>query len=55
MDHHAEGNALRHAAIEIRQDLIDDDHGVDEVGAVLHRVFDLIPERIGLRGQAQSA
>jgi predicted N-formylglutamate amidohydrolase len=55
VDHHAEGNALRHAAIEIRQDLIDDDHGVDEVGAVLHRVFDLIPERIGLRGQARSA
>jgi predicted N-formylglutamate amidohydrolase len=55
VDHHAEGNSLRHAAIEIRQDLIDDDHGVDEVAAVLHRVFDLIPERIGLRRQARSA
>ena len=55
VDHHAEGDGLRHAAIEIRQDLIDDDQGVDEVAAVLHRVFDLIPERIGLRGQAQSA
>ena len=55
VDPHAEGNALRHAAIEIRQDLIDDDHGVDEIAALLHRVFDLIPERIGLRGQAKSA
>jgi predicted N-formylglutamate amidohydrolase len=55
VDHHAEGDGLRHAAIEIRQDLIDDDQGVDEVAAVLRRVFDLIPERIGLRAQAQSA
>ena len=55
VDHHAEGSGLRHAAIEIRQDLIDDDQGVDEVAAILHRVFDLIPERIGLRGLAQSA
>lgn len=55
VDHHAEGEGLRHAAIEIRQDLIDNDYGVDEVAAVLHRVFDLIPERIGLRGQAKSA
>jgi predicted N-formylglutamate amidohydrolase len=55
VDHHAEGGGLRHAAIEIRQDLIDDDRGVDEVAEVLHRVFDLVPERIGLRGQARSA
>ena len=55
VDHHAEGEGLRHVAIEIRQDLIDNDHGVDEVAEVLHRVFDLVPERIGLRGQARSA
>jgi predicted N-formylglutamate amidohydrolase len=55
IDHHAEAAGLPHVSIEIRQDLIDDDQGVDEVAAVLHRVFDLIPERIGLRGQAQSA
>ena len=55
VDHHAEGGGLRHAAIEIRQDLIDDDRGVDEVAEVLHRVFDLAAERIGLRGQAKTA
>jgi predicted N-formylglutamate amidohydrolase len=55
VDHHAEGAGLRHAAIEIRQDLIDDDRGVDEVAEVLHRVFDLVASRIGLKGQARSA
>jgi predicted N-formylglutamate amidohydrolase len=55
VDHHAEGGDLRHAAIEIRQDLIDDDRGVDEVAGALHRVFDLVAERIGLRGQARTA
>ena len=55
VDHHAEGEGLRHAAIEIRQDLIDDDRGVDEVAAVLHEVFELAAERIGLQGRARSA
>ena len=55
VDHHAEGEGLRHAAIEIRQDLIDDDRGVDEVAAVLHEVFELVAERIGLHDQARSA
>jgi predicted N-formylglutamate amidohydrolase len=55
VDHHAEGGSLRHAAIEIRQDLIDDDHGVDEVAEVLHRVFELVAERIGSQDQARSA
>jgi predicted N-formylglutamate amidohydrolase len=54
VDHHAEGGGLRHAAIEIRQDLIDDDRGVDSVAAVLHDVFELVAERIGLRGGARS-
>ncbi len=55
VDHHAEGGGLRHAAIEIRQDLIDNDRGVDEVAAVLHTVFELVAERIGLQDQARSA
>ena len=55
VDHHAEGGGLRHAAIEIRQDLIDDDRGIDEVAAVLHQVFDRVADGIGLQGQARSA
>jgi len=55
VDHHAEGGGLRHAAIEVRQDLIDDDRGVEEIAMVLHRVFDLVAKRVGLRGQARSA
>ena len=55
VDHHAEGGGLRHVAIEIRQDLIDNDHGVDKVAAVLHEVFELVAERVGLQGRARSA
>ena len=39
----------------IRQDLIDNDHGVDKVAAVLHEVFELVAERVGLQGRARSA
>ena len=55
VDHHAEELGLRHAAIEIRQDLIDDDMGVDEIAALLHRCIESIMEHIGLQGQARSA
>ena len=55
VDHHAEELGLRHAAIEIRQDLIDDDRGVDEVAALLHRCIESIMEHIGLQGQARTA
>ena len=55
VDHHAEEIELRHAAIEIRQDLIDDDAGVDEIAELFHRIIESIPERIGLRGQRISA
>jgi predicted N-formylglutamate amidohydrolase len=55
VDHHAEGIGLRHAAIEIRQDLIDGDRGVDEIAAILHSCIEAIMEQIGLQGQARSA
>ncbi len=55
VDHHAEGKNLRHAAIEIRQDLIDNDHSVDEVAEVLRQVFETVAEQIGLHDQARSA
>ena len=55
VDHHAEGESLRHAAIEIRQDLIDDDQGVEEIAGLLHECIETIMDRIGLQGQARSA
>jgi len=48
IDHHAEEIGLPHVGIEIRQDLIDNIHGVDEVAAVMHRIIESIPQRIGL-------
>ncbi len=55
IDHHAEEIGLRHVAIEIRQDLIDDEQGVEEIAELLHEIIESIPERIGLQGQAMSA
>jgi predicted N-formylglutamate amidohydrolase len=55
VDHHAEEAGLRHAAIEIRQDLIDDEPGVDEVAELLHRAIETVLERIGMQGLAKSA
>ena len=49
IDHHAEEIRLPHVGIEIRQDLIDDIAGVDEIVAVMHRIIESVPERIGLR------
>jgi predicted N-formylglutamate amidohydrolase len=46
IDHHAEEIGLPHIGIEIRQDLIDDDKGVDEIAAVMHRIIDSIPKRL---------
>jgi len=46
IDHHAEEIGLPHIGIEIRQDLIDDDEGVDEIAAVMHRTIDSIPIRL---------
>lgn len=49
IDHHAEEIGLAHVGIEIRQDLIDDIAGVDEIEPVIHRIIESIPERIGLK------
>lgn len=49
IDHHAEEIGLPHVGIEVRQDLVDDIAGVDEIAAVLHNIIESIPERIGLR------
>jgi predicted N-formylglutamate amidohydrolase len=55
IDHHAEEIGLPHVGIEIRQDLIDDSEGVAEVAAVMHKIIESIPKRIGLVGARISA
>ena len=55
VDHHAEEIGLRHAAVEIRQDLIDDDAGVEAIAAVLHSAVESIVERIDPQEQAKTA
>lgn len=49
IDHHAEASGLPHVGIEVRQDLIDDVAGVDEIAPIMQRIIESIPERIGLR------
>lgn len=46
IDHHAEANGLPHVGIEVRQDLIDDAAGVDEIAAILSGIIKTIPEKI---------
>lgn len=46
VDHHAEANGLRHAGIEIRQDLIDHDAGVVEICGILGRIIATLPARL---------
>jgi len=46
IDHHAEEIGLPHIGIEIRQDLIDDEKGVEEIAGVMHRIIDSIPKRL---------
>ena len=48
IDHHAEAINLPHVGIEIRQDMIDNDAGVDRIAAIMRRIIESIPERIGL-------
>lgn len=55
IDHHAQDTGLPHVGIEIRQDLIDDEAGVNEIAAVMHRIVESIPERIGLQRRRISA
>jgi len=46
IDHHAEAAGLRHAGIEIRQDLIDTDEGVDRMVAVMRPIIESLPGRV---------
>ncbi len=49
IDHHAEEIGLPHVGIEVRQDMIDDIAGVDEIMPIMHGIIEAIPKRIGLR------
>ena len=55
IDNHAEPIDLPHVGIEIRQDLIADADGVNAMTAIMEKIIESIPERIGLRGSRISA
>ena len=55
IDHHAEEIGLPHVGIEVRQDLIDDIAGVDDIAPVMRDIIASIPERIGLTQERISA
>ncbi len=55
VDNHGEANGLPCLGIEIRQDLIGDARGVDRIAAIMHDIIESIPERLGLKGQKQTA
>lgn len=46
IDHHAEGAAISHAGIEIRQDLIHHDDGVERVADVFQKILASLPSRL---------
>lgn len=55
IDHHAEAIGLPHVGIEIRQDMIDSVAGVEAIAAVMHKIIESIPERIGLKTTRKTA
>lgn len=46
IDHHAEAANLPHVGIEIRQDLIHHDYGVEKVAETMHKILETLPARI---------
>ena len=55
IDHHAEEIGLPHVGIEIRQDLIDDEQGVEKIAAVMHKIIESIPKRLEETGAGDGA
>jgi predicted N-formylglutamate amidohydrolase len=51
IDHHAEAIGLPHVGIEVRQDMIDSVAGVERFAAIMHKIIESIPDRIGLQQQ----
>ncbi|MCH9004519.1 MAG: N-formylglutamate amidohydrolase [Proteobacteria bacterium] len=50
IDHHAEKIGLPHIGIEIRQDLIGEGHGVENIANLMHEIIESIPARIDATG-----
>ena len=50
IDHHAEEIGLPHIGIEIRQDLIDDNEGVETIAELMHTIIESIPIRLQKAG-----
>jgi len=46
IDHHAEAASLSHVGIEIRQDLIHHDYGVEKVAETMHKIIETLSARI---------
>ena len=55
IDHHAEDLGLPHLGLEIRQDLIDDEAGVEHIAGIMEKIIRSIPDRIGLKKKLASA
>ena len=55
IDHHAEAAGLPHVGIEIRQDLVGDAAGVEEIAELMHGIIASIPERIAAGRQRDTA
>lgn len=55
IDHHAEEISLPHIGIEIRQDLVDDEAGADQVASVMQKIIASIPERINRKDERITA
>ena len=51
----AEEVELPHVGIEVRQDLIDDIAGVEEIAPIMHNIIESIPAKIGLTRDKISA
>ncbi len=49
IDHHAEAAGIPHVGIEIRQDLIDDQAGVEVIAEILHDIIKSVPSGGGRR------
>lgn len=52
IDHHAETRSLPHVGIEVRQDLIDGDEGVEIIAELMHKIIESIPQRLAEMGSS---
>ena len=50
IDHHAEAKLLPHVGIEVRQDLIDGEEGVEKIAGLMHKIIESIPRRLEKMG-----